>query len=50
MTWWQAYGRDKAIDQMINKMADGDAGNPANEEITVFTPTYTMPKRAFTRV
>ena len=50
MTWWQAYGRDKAIDQMINKMADGNAGNPDNEETTVFTPKYTTGDKPLTVV
>ena len=50
MTWWQAYGRDKAIDQMINRMADGNSENPENEETTVFTPKFSTGDRPLTVV
>jgi 2-hydroxy-6-oxonona-2,4-dienedioate hydrolase len=47
VTWWQAYGRDKAVTQMMNRMAaEGGEG----EETTVFTPTFSPGDRPLTVV
>ncbi|MFI7585841.1 alpha/beta fold hydrolase [Spongisporangium articulatum] len=50
MTWWQAYGRDKAINQVINQAAKQNAENPVNEETQVFTGNYTPGTKPLTVV
>jgi len=51
VTWWQAYGRDKAVTQMMNRMAAG-AGDEAEgvEETTVFTPRFSPGDKPLTVV
>jgi 2-hydroxy-6-oxonona-2,4-dienedioate hydrolase len=41
MTWWQAYGRDKAVDQMIKRGAAANRDNEINEDTMVFTGNFT---------
>jgi 2-hydroxy-6-oxonona-2,4-dienedioate hydrolase len=50
MTWWQAYGREKAVDQMLKAAAKENEGNPVNEETMVFTGTYTPGTKPLTVV
>ena len=47
MTWWQAYGRDKAVTQMMNRMA---AEGAEVAETTVFTPTFSPGDKPLTVV
>jgi 2-hydroxy-6-oxonona-2,4-dienedioate hydrolase len=51
VTWWQAYGRDKAVTQMMNRMA-AEAGDEAEgvEETTVFTPRFSPGDKPLTVV
>lgn len=50
MTWWQAYGRDKAIDQMIENTPDGDVPGAGTDDAPVFTPQYSPGDKPLTVV
>jgi pimeloyl-ACP methyl ester carboxylesterase len=50
MTWWQAYGREKAVDQLISAAAKENEANPVNEDTTVFTGNYSPGTKPLTVV
>jgi 2-hydroxy-6-oxonona-2,4-dienedioate hydrolase len=51
MTWWQAYGRDRAVDQLAGRTADAGGGEGRESgETRVFTPAFSPGDRPLTVV